>query len=1057
MSGSTIGGVVGGAIGFYFGGPQGAQIGWMIGSAVGGYVDPDKIQGPRLTDAVRQTAQAGVPITFGYGTFPTTGNIIWVQPGAPTEHKTQERTGKGGPVQITYTYTRSYAIGICEGEITGLLVIKRNGKVVYDARSDAVLSAAGMTAAQISASRAASAAFITKCTIYTGSETQLPDSTIEAWQGVGNVPGHRGLAYIVVHDDDVTELHGAIPQYEFVVAKSGTVSETCGDEANLVYWYPLDDAAAGGVAREVITGADGVYSAGVTGGLPLSFGSSGSAYFSDFGQYMVADGFPVAQLADFTTGWSVSCWLKPTDTDGANVGGAAKKQAAGYVSADFALGGKSWEIALRFPSSGESIHLTPRVAMNSASGFETALTAAAPMGLNSKAYVVMTWEKNPGDGLGTLRMYVNGVLVDEALNIGGGGGNGEFIMAGGGYSYPESYQFIGYVENIKGYDAALTPEQVAEKYITAEAADLIELPDAPGWYMRPDGTLLNTCSDQVDTNAIPLSEIVADLFARVGIPAANYDVSDLASISVTGYRIASEGGVDAYVAPLMQAYFFDVGEWDGKLRCVRRGQPATLALTTDDLAEKEGDAIEQTRVQEAELLRKVTVGYIDPAANYTTFTQEWERRSATIEAKGEGTVQVPVVMAGDDAAMVAEKRGKVAWSETDKFKFCLPYRRAKVTPTDVVTLYDFDGEPHRVRVMGVEEDSGVLHIEGARDRQAAYIGTALGVAPTPITPTGAPLIGPTRLVVMNLPVLRDADDAVGLYVAGRGYFSGWAGGQVQVSTDGGVSYSGVAEITQSSTIGYTTTAFAAGSAEVTDTQSLTVWLPDAPESVDYATLLRYANRAAIQSDSGAWEIVQYQAVVANGDNSYTLSGIIRGRYDTTPGAAAAGATFVLIDSTLQFVQTERWMVGQTLQVRAVSYGTDPDAAGTESFAFTSAVSQTEWSPVELSGSRDGSDNVTVSWVGRARLGTEVSPHQSQYFDGYRVTYSDGVDSFTYDVERTPLIVLGSSVIKAEVTTHEYTAAMQTSDFGSVPGSLTVTVSALNLITGESAPSDSITV
>lgn len=90
MSGSTIGGVIGAAIGFYFGGPAGAQVGWMIGSAVGGYVDPTQIEGPRLSDARTQTSRDGVAIPFGWGSFPVAGNIIWIQPGPPTEHRNTE-------------------------------------------------------------------------------------------------------------------------------------------------------------------------------------------------------------------------------------------------------------------------------------------------------------------------------------------------------------------------------------------------------------------------------------------------------------------------------------------------------------------------------------------------------------------------------------------------------------------------------------------------------------------------------------------------------------------------------------------------------------------------------------------------------------------------------------------------------------------------------------------------------------------------------------------------------------------------------------------------------
>src|SRR5690606_20182342 len=119
MSGSTIGGVVGGVIGFVVSGynPAGARWGFMIGSAVGGYLDPIEIEGPKLTDAQAQTSNEGVPRTIVYGTCCVAGNLI--QWGPLEEHERTEDSGKGGPENTTYYYTRTVAIRICEAAPLG--------------------------------------------------------------------------------------------------------------------------------------------------------------------------------------------------------------------------------------------------------------------------------------------------------------------------------------------------------------------------------------------------------------------------------------------------------------------------------------------------------------------------------------------------------------------------------------------------------------------------------------------------------------------------------------------------------------------------------------------------------------------------------------------------------------------------------------------------------------------------------------------------------------------------------------------------------------------------
>lgn len=273
MSGSQIGGAVGavagGIVGFYTGNiAAGVKWGYAIGSAIGGYVDPTKTSGPRIEDAQAQTSTVGGLIPFGYGVFTCAGNIIWTD--RLIEHKKTERVGKGGSQKnTTYTYTRSYAIGVCEGPISGYLWIKRNGKLVYAADPTALGTAMGWDSKQISDLVASTNKFLQMATLYTGTSTQMPDSTIVAVQGVGNVSPHRDLAYIVLENEDLTDMQGAVSQYEFCVratppeayfasqpypqmfsdAAASSVRFSDGELKRLiVYTEPAQDTAATGTA-----------------------------------------------------------------------------------------------------------------------------------------------------------------------------------------------------------------------------------------------------------------------------------------------------------------------------------------------------------------------------------------------------------------------------------------------------------------------------------------------------------------------------------------------------------------------------------------------------------------------------------------------------------------------------------------------------------------------------------------------------------------------------------------------------------------------------------------
>lgn len=240
MSGSTIGGVAGGVIGFVAtgGNPVGARWGFMIGSAIGGYVDPVQVKGPRLSDAMSQTSSIGGVIPFGYGRYVTAGNIIWRD--RLIEHVKRQRQGKGASSKTTtYTYTRSYAVGVCQGEIYGFHWIKRNGKKVYT--SDPAATAE---------EKAYSAKWLRKVTLHRGGESQMPDSTIVAVEGAGNVSPFRGLAYIVVENDDLTDLSGAIPQYEFAVIATSVAYVTTQPYV-IEHFEDIDIAARSGAVTNV--------------------------------------------------------------------------------------------------------------------------------------------------------------------------------------------------------------------------------------------------------------------------------------------------------------------------------------------------------------------------------------------------------------------------------------------------------------------------------------------------------------------------------------------------------------------------------------------------------------------------------------------------------------------------------------------------------------------------------------------------------------------------------------------------------------------------------------
>ena len=115
------------------------------------------------------------------------------------------------------------------------------------------------------------------------------------------------------------------------------------------------------------------------------------------------------------------------------------------------------------------------------------------------------------------------------------------------------------------------------------------------------------------------------------------------------------------------------------------------------------------------------------------------------------------------------------------------------------------------------------------------------------------------------------------------------------------------------------------------------------------------------------------------------------------------------------------MLGREIFVKPVSFGQTEDETVPTSYDFLEGISQREFPVTNVAATRDGSNNVTVTFIGRGRLGIETAPRNGKYFNGYRVKFSDGHIIDTLNMSAT---------------------------YNSAPIGATVQVCALNTVTGE---------
>ncbi|HKW82998.1 MAG TPA: hypothetical protein VJN68_04525, partial [Burkholderiaceae bacterium] len=204
MSTTQIFQAAGTVIGYAIGGPWGAAIGNVIGTVVGLQFEPDTEQhGPRLDDRRVQISTYGAAIPYLFGDVRVAGNVIWSEDieEVTTEN---EQDSKGGPTNttITYTYFGTFAVLLGYGRLRGVRRIFGDAVLIFDGTVEPPLGDVSYT-------------------FYGGTEDQLPDPTIEAALGAGNVPAYRGFGYIVFHRLPLEKFGNRLPSITVEVIADG--------------------------------------------------------------------------------------------------------------------------------------------------------------------------------------------------------------------------------------------------------------------------------------------------------------------------------------------------------------------------------------------------------------------------------------------------------------------------------------------------------------------------------------------------------------------------------------------------------------------------------------------------------------------------------------------------------------------------------------------------------------------------------------------------------------------------------------------------------------------
>jgi hypothetical protein len=497
-----------------------------------------------------------------------------------------------------------------------------------------------------------------------------------------------------------------------------------------------------------------------------------------------------------------------------------------------------------------------------------------------------------------------------------------------------------------------------------------------------------------------LPMIIEDICERANLPPERLGLSlmDWQRI-VRGFTIGNAYAASGSLQSLSSVFFFDPQSANGRVHFVQRGADAKATIYEDDMIDN-GEPIEEGSTRRGDPIgvpRVLHLNYYDVAGGLNTDKQRSERPEGT-RADGEQSLQTPVVLSADEAAtVVARTHGLMVEQQKGELNFSLPDNWLRLTESDPVFVQT-GTKMVRAIITKVETDDGEQRYTAIRDRQSLYTTQVQGIPAAPVTRPPSSVAGPTVIEFLDIPILRDTHDQLGFYLAVSGVMPAWPGAYVELSLDGGQNYIDGQTTQTGSVIGELVTPLGDHPHEFPDTVNRCEIQIKTPNelltSTNLAGMLNRRNRAIIGD-----EIVNFADVDEVTPGVWDVGHWLRGRLGTDAVAHSIGERFVLLD-TAMFIPAELAWLGRDLTFRAATLGRPIDEATITTVTFTGA-SQTERRPAYLSARRDGADAV-ISWQGVGRLGAGANVAMGAYFQGYRVTLTDGITTQTHDTTANAL-------------------------------------------------------
>lgn len=511
-------------------------------------------------------------------------------------------------------------------------------------------------------------------------------------------------------------------------------------------------------------------------------------------------------------------------------------------------------------------------------------------------------------------------------------------------------------------------------------------------------------------------ELVRALGDDAGV---SLDTVAVAPPFVHGYVVEAPMSLRHALEPVLAAS--GLGVWDS-VEGLRAGRSSGAAQLVEDVVAGDGALLTQRRPDSGETVSRVALTYWDRERNYLS-------GSVTAIADSEGALEAVtagLVLAAGGARMAAERLliGRNAQSETVELTLPPSWLALEIGDTIEVASERFEV---------VEIRDGL-----ARQIVARTVLPELDIAivderPVPGGARPAPRALPEIFAAHVPPSARDAGTTRLLLGA---FAQPWPGGVAITDDDTGAA---IATLPQRATLGVLTEPLTAGSMFLWDDRSIieVELYAGHLSSRDDAEVLAGANLLAVETDSGAWELVGFAEADLIGPRRYRLTRLLRGQggTDHAIGPSAAGNRVMLVEPRTIRVAVDPGWLGAEAVLRCFAGPTDEEGVLAEAGLDVAAIRPL--SPVHVSAALVTGGDIALNWVRRSRADTDSWASEDVPLDwvseAYRLEIYSGLT-----LKRTILTSTPAAT---------YTAAQQAADFGGAATAFTYRVAQMSAVYG----------